>query len=78
MDDAALCHRTLEDDTLREKPQDIHPEEPDIHLKDGDYRKVAELNSHRAAENTVEKRDLKGRLRVLEALVIEDMPHTRI
>ena len=76
--EVALCHRALEDDTHLGRPQDIPQEEPDTHPKDEDFRKAAELNSRQAAGNILEKRNPEGRFSALEALVIKDMPHTRI
>ena len=75
---AAPCHRDLEEDILLGKLQDTRQEEPDILLKDDDYPKAAELNSHQAVESTVEKRNLQEELGILEALAQEDTPHMRI
>ena len=58
----------------------IHPVDRDTRQKGAAFPKVAALNSHQAAENTVEKRDPRGSLGAREALVLvtEDMPHMRI
>ena len=77
-DAAAPYLLDLEEDILLGRLQDTHQEEPDTLLKEDDCPKAGELNSHQAVESTVEKRNLQEELDILEALVQEDTPHTRI